>query len=246
MGKTHVVEPGEHLSSIAARFGFRSFRTIFEHPDNAELKKKRSNPNVLQPGDAIVIPDIAPKEEPAATGRVNPFVAAGNVVGLNVRVEKIGGVAMADRQTTAAMAERDGTGVALDPPQHGQTDAKGKVAIVISAVTAEGELTLTAKEKLDLSDTRFRMIVGGLNPAMDDSTGDVPLDPKTGKPDLSGVRARLTNLGYFAGYTERDDVQLLWAVEEFQCDHRKSHGLKVTGKLDRKTLEALRKVHGDG
>ncbi len=249
MGISHTVEPGEHLSGIAARFGFNDFRTIFDHPDNAELRKKRANPSVLRPGDIVAIPALAPKQETAATGRVNPFVAAGNIVGLNVRVEKLGGVAMADRSTTAAMAERAGargTALALDPPQSGKTDAAGKVAIVISRTTAEGELTLTGNPTTDLGDTQFRMIVGGLNPALDEDTGAVPRDPVTGKADVSGVRARLTNLGYFAGYTDRDADQLAWAVEEFQCDHRKTHGLKVTGTLDRKTLEALRKVHGDG
>jgi N-acetylmuramoyl-L-alanine amidase len=241
-----VVEPGEHLSAIAARFGFRDFRTIFEHPANAELRRKRVNPNVLRPGDVVVIPDLAKKEEPATTGRFNAFVAAGTILGLNVRVERIGGAPLADRETTAAMGERAApAGVALDPPQKSRTDGKGKVAVVISATTVEGELTLTAKPPLDLADDRFRMIVGGLNPVLDDATGTVPADPATGAPDLSGVRARLNNLGYFAGYTERDDDQLRWAVEEFQCEHRKSHGLKVTGELDRKTLEALRKVHGD-
>lgn len=246
MSTKHVVEPGEHLSAIAARFGFRTVGPIFEHPDNAELRKKRVNPNVLLPGDVVVIPDLVAKQENAATGRVNPFVAAGTVVGLNVKVEKISGVVMADRVTSADMAERDRTGaLSRDPPEAGTTDSKGKVAITISASTAEGELTLTADPKLDIADTAFRLIVGGLNPVMDDSTGDVPAGP-AGAPDFSGVRARLTNLGYFAGYTERDDDQLRWAVEEFQCDHRKTHGLKVTGTLDRKTLEALRTVHGDG
>lgn len=246
MATQHVVEPGEHLSGIAARFGFKSFRAIFEHPDNAELRKKRANPNVLRPGDVVVIPDLEQKQAPAATGRVNAFVGAGSILGLNVRVERVGGAPKADRDAKAAMAEGGGTGgLQVDPPQASRTDAKGKVAIVVSATTAEGELTLTAKPKVDIADSRFRMIVGGLNPVIDDDTGDVPADPKTGAPDLSGVRARLNNLGYFAGYTERDSDQLLWAVEEFQCDHRKSHGLKVTGQLDRKTLEALRKVHGD-
>ena len=59
----HVVEPGEHLSGIAARFGFRSTAPILGHPDNAELKKKRLNPNVLRPGDIVVIPDLAAKTD---------------------------------------------------------------------------------------------------------------------------------------------------------------------------------------
>ena len=245
MSVEHIVEPGEHLSAIAARFGFQDFRTIFEHPANAELRRKRANPSVLRQGDVVVIPDLAAKQEPAATGRVNAFVAAGTVVGLNVRVERFGGAPLAGRTAIASMAERGASGLALDPPETLTTSDKGKVKITVSNTTAEGELVVQAKAKADVADTRFRMIVGGLNPVLDEDTGTVPADPATGAPDLSGVRARLNNLGYFAGYTDRDADQLRWAVEEFQCEHRKSHGLKVTGELDRKTLEALRKVHGD-
>src|SRR5437870_2055914 len=42
------------------------------------------------------------------------------------------------------------------------------------------------------------------------------LNPAT---KLSGQQARLNNLGYFAGFALRDLEQLLWAAEEFACDH---------------------------
>jgi hypothetical protein len=49
MSSFHIVQQGEHLSGIAAKFGFSSFRTIWQHPENAELKKLRKDPNPDEP-----------------------------------------------------------------------------------------------------------------------------------------------------------------------------------------------------
>ncbi len=68
------------------------------------------------------------------------------------------------------------------------------------------------------------------------------LDP----PDKeSGQLARLVNLGYYLGAPgPLDKEQFRSAVEEFQCDHKKSDGLKVTGDCDDQTQQVLLKVHG--
>jgi peptidoglycan hydrolase-like protein with peptidoglycan-binding domain len=62
----------------------------------------------------------------------------------------------------------------------------------------------------------------------------------------SGQRARLNNLGYFAGFTDRDQDQLEWAIEEFQADEKlPDRGLKGTLAKDRPTLNRLAERHGD-
>jgi len=57
----HTVVQGEHLSSIAKKYGFSSYKTIWDHGQNADLKKKRQNPNVIFPGDRLFIPDKVEK-----------------------------------------------------------------------------------------------------------------------------------------------------------------------------------------
>src|SRR5450432_2358900 len=47
MPTCHIVEQGEHLSKIAADYGFRDSDTIWHYPDNAELKAKRKTPHIL-------------------------------------------------------------------------------------------------------------------------------------------------------------------------------------------------------
>src|ERR1051325_8947818 len=54
---THVVKKGESLSTIARQYGHSDWKAIYDHPANAGFKKKRPNPNVIHPGDVVVIPD---------------------------------------------------------------------------------------------------------------------------------------------------------------------------------------------
>jgi hypothetical protein len=56
-------------------------------------------------------------------------------------------------------------------------------------------------------------LLGKRNARYDLHVGD--LDPHT---ELTGQQARLSNLGYFAGYGALDIDALVWAAEEFRCD----------------------------
>jgi LysM domain len=73
MSTYHTVVQGEHLSSIARKYGFSSYKTIWDHGQNAELKKKRQNPNVIFPGDLLFIPDKGEKEESRSTEKRHHF-----------------------------------------------------------------------------------------------------------------------------------------------------------------------------
>lgn len=53
MSAVHVVQPFEHISGIAHRYGFRDSHTIWDHPDNAALKRPREDPHVLLAGDQL-------------------------------------------------------------------------------------------------------------------------------------------------------------------------------------------------
>ena len=68
----HQVKQGDCISSIAFENGFFP-DTIWNHPSNAELKKKREDPHVLLPGDMVFIPDKRPKEVSEPTNQVHKF-----------------------------------------------------------------------------------------------------------------------------------------------------------------------------
>jgi N-acetylmuramoyl-L-alanine amidase len=72
----YVVQPGDCLASIAKRFGFADWRTIYEHPDNQALRDLRPNPNLVFEGDTIVIPEREPASFSLATGQRHVFQLA--------------------------------------------------------------------------------------------------------------------------------------------------------------------------
>ncbi len=72
MAINYQVKQGDCISSIAFENGFFP-DTIWNHPNNAELKEKRKDPNVLMPGDIVFVPDIRVKEVSEPTNQVHKF-----------------------------------------------------------------------------------------------------------------------------------------------------------------------------
>ncbi|QUM89442.1 hypothetical protein HWV03_11850 [Moritella sp. 36] len=69
----YTVVSGDNLTLIARRFGFRNYQTIYDHELNSEFKKSRPNPNIIHPGDEIIIPNKVMKTVPAAEGKVQVY-----------------------------------------------------------------------------------------------------------------------------------------------------------------------------
>jgi LysM domain len=68
MSTPYTVRRGDTLTKIANGHGFRNWRAIYDHPDNAAFRRLRPNPNLIYPGDVIQIPDSAPNTaHPALT-----------------------------------------------------------------------------------------------------------------------------------------------------------------------------------
>ena len=72
MAEEYQVKQGDCIHSIAFEEGFFA-DTIWNHPNNSDLKSKRKDPNVLFPGDVVHIPDKRPREYSEATNQVYKY-----------------------------------------------------------------------------------------------------------------------------------------------------------------------------
>jgi N-acetylmuramoyl-L-alanine amidase len=68
----HTIRQGECITSIVDKYGL-FWETVWDHAQNAELKQQLQNPNVLQPGDELFIPDKEVKEENCAPEQKHRF-----------------------------------------------------------------------------------------------------------------------------------------------------------------------------
>lgn len=137
----HEVAQGECLSSIADRYGIFP-ETIWNDPDNAELKRSRQDPNVLCPGDVLVIPDKRQKSESVASGQACRFRKKNTPAKLRVRL-----LDEDDRPRANLRYTLEIDGVFSD----GATDGDGRIDHPVPAGAKKGVLVLENQDTIELS-----------------------------------------------------------------------------------------------
>ena len=85
MANLHRVERGDGIARIAWTNGFFP-GTVWDHAPNAALKELRKNPEILMPGDEVVIPEKEQKEEPGTTDKRHRFRVFGVPAKFQVRM----------------------------------------------------------------------------------------------------------------------------------------------------------------
>ena len=188
----HKVSQGECLSSIATKYGFSEWRAIFDHPDNAGLRRKRPNPNVLFPGDEIAIPDKESKAIACATGLSHRFVVKRPKTRVRIQLCNGTGTPYGGKRYKLTVE-----GAAVE----GMTDAEGMVDQPVPPDAREGELVLWPSDDAKTM-CRFKLALGALDPA----------------GELTGAIARLANLGFAILGAENESASR-GALREFQQAH---------------------------
>jgi hypothetical protein len=216
MAETHRVEQGESHYTIAKKHGFPNWRVIYDDPSNAELKKKRPNPQVLHPGDLVQIPD-APKEP-------------------HLKVPL-------DKRTVITRTKKDFQPIRLVLLGHNRSprpNAEYTLSFQGGELKGKADTTGLIREEipvgagkvtLQVGDEKRELQVGFLN----------PLEANTSDQGTEGAKARLRNLGYFVASVDGDQGKdFKAALLQFQADQ----GLEKSGKLDDATRQKLLTVHG--
>jgi N-acetylmuramoyl-L-alanine amidase len=204
--KTHTVAPSDDMAAIADRHGF-FWQTLWDVPENAALKEKRANPNVLQQGDTVHIPDLRRKQESCADQQRHTFVRKG--VPSKIRI-----VLRRDGEPRAGLPY---VFTIAGDKQEGTTGDDGSIELAIPPGATSGVLTLTDGGV----EERRTLDVGRLDPVQ------TPL----------GVQQRLANLRYDARPTGTLDAQTLAACNALRADHDMDPSDTVDDALRAKLVE---------
>ena len=147
MSSKHIVKQGEHLQGIAKKYGFSDYHPVWDYPENADLKNKRKNPNILKPGDVLHIPDKETKEATGGTETTHQFRVHGKLPKLRIRLIDSDNNPMANTECEVSI------GLNI---QKLKTDGDGLLELTIPFDATTGELTL--------SGTKIPFQIGGLDP----------------------------------------------------------------------------------
>lgn len=190
MAKDYPVKQGDCIASIACEQGFFP-GTLWNHPENAQLKKLRRDPNILLEGDVVHVPDKRRKEVSGATETRHRFRRKGVPEMLRVVLQDQHDQPRADVPYL----------LTIDGSHHeGVTGADGLLEYPIPPAARDAILRLREGER----ETVYRLPLGDLDPIS----------------EVSGVQMRLRNLEFYGGEANgelSDETQS--AIEEFQRHH---------------------------
>ncbi len=160
----HEVQPGECCISIADAAG-HFWETVWNHPDNRDVKNARGSPHVLLAGDRLHVPEIEPKDESAATEKRHRYRRKGIPITFEIVVKENGKpleglpyVLVIEGRSTSGTVPKD-----------------GKITAPMFPKDRTGELRVGEGDTLRI----YPLDIGGLDPAH----------------TRTGCEARLANLG---------------------------------------------------
>jgi hypothetical protein len=143
----YTVSTGDSIASIAKENGFLS-TTIWDHPENAELKAKRKDPNILLPGDEVFIPERELKQVSKGANARHKFKVKGEPHKLRLQLMKMD----RPRKNEAYVLEVEGKLI------NGTTDGDGWIEQPIPATAKSAKLMLKGGKEVHI------LRIGDLDP----------------------------------------------------------------------------------
>jgi len=184
---------------------------IWNAPQNTDLKQRRWDPNILMPGDELFVPDLQTRQDAGATEQRHTFQVSREKVTLKLRILDEG----EPRANEPYVLKIDTDLI------EGHTDDDGQLEHAIPPQVERAVLRLGKDEEAQ----DYILKLGHCDPLS----------------EMTGVQARLKNLGYYDGLVDGvNSKHTKQALGEFQHDH----DLKVTSQIDDPTRNQLKSQHG--
>ncbi|WP_266158038.1 peptidoglycan-binding domain-containing protein [Dyella silvatica] len=143
----YEVGSDESLASIAKEHGYL-WKTIWEHSNNAALRKQRKSPNMLVEGDQLFLPDKGDKSVAKATDTRHRFIRKGEPTRLKLQL-----LNMDEPRKNEPYTLTFG-----DQVIHSNTDGEGKIDQPIPGQTKSATLMLNQGKEV------YQVAIGELDP----------------------------------------------------------------------------------
>lgn len=234
--RQHTVVQGDSIESIAYAAG-HAWETVWEAPENSQLRELRTSGHVLLPGDVVFVPPLELRTESLATGQQHKLRRRSVPSKLIVRF-------LIDGEPRA---NADYTFVCDGVERTGCTDGDGWLEESVHPLASWAEVRFALEPPPDDEDHQVEPADDDAEPLDDDpeesedasSSEQVyrfelrRMDPSD---TISGAQARLHLLGYGVnGIDGVLDEPTRAALSAFQEDHE----LEITGELDDATQAKL-------
>ena len=217
MPTTHTIAQGETLTRIAQRYKLSSWKTLYDHPDNAAFRKLRPNPNIIFPGDTITVPDVVAKKMSASAGKSHVFCLKKEVEIFKIKISNSAGKAWDGKRVVVTLGANT----------------------IDTLITPEGMLEIPLTQG-DESEAKIDIYMDDPNGAPS-HTFNVELAHLDPVEELSGVQARCNLLGHDCGVADGIMGSKTRAgVKSFQSQY----GLQVDGEPGPLTKAKLKEVYG--
>lgn len=263
MPEEYEIRDGDCVSSIAFAHGF-VWETLWNDPRNAALKDKRKDPNILNAGDVLYIPDLRLNEEQCGVDRLHRFQRKGVPAKLTLKLmqpkpeeekDDAGPEASAgsDLGALGGLAGLPGSGGGDDgsdladpdyvpPKDEEEPIANADYVFEIDGVQVDhGKTDGQGLIKLPIvPNARAGRLI--LHPGLaEERVIMLELGSMDPVDEPTGIRKRLRNLGFLCepeGPSDAEDVRN--ALRKFQ----ERNSLQVTGSMDAATASKLKQLHG--
>jgi hypothetical protein len=212
----YTIVQGDCLSSIAYEHGFADWQTIYNHDKNKAFRRQCPDPNIIYPGLELYIPELTPKEETRAAGQQHVFRKKTAPVLLRVVLLDENHQPMAGAPYKLAVGES---------VVEGSTGPDGFLEQPVPQAAATARLSVKLNRPDGVTGYSWDLRLG-------------MLDPQT---TITGIQARLNNLGYNTGPVDGiKGPRTTEAIKEFQA----KYGLTVDGIAGPITQGKLVEVYG--